>query len=1716
MDAPTDTPLARLAAKHGIADHYADIWGTAQRASEHTLKALLRTMGVASESEDSVARALRELEVAEWQRPLPAVVVVRESELPVAVPLSFSDSRRDAALAWRVVEEGGNTHGGEFRPRELSLITRSPGEKTEPGACTRYELLINLSLAPGYHRLELYHHDARIADTALIVTPDQCYRPAVLEGGGRVFGPALQLYALRSERNWGIGDFTDLKKTIEIWAAEGANLVGVNPLCALFPHNPLHCSPYSPSSRLFLNVLYLDVEAIADFVEFASAQALVSGRDFQMRLAGLREAGFVDYAGVALVKLTVLELLFQHFRDHHLAHNTERARAFRELNASEGKPLFRHALFEALQEHFHRQDSSVWGWPKWPEAYRHPRSREVAQFAEAHRDRIEFFQYLQWNCDLQLDSVGKRCLELALGVGLYLDLPVSIDSAGAEAWSNQSLYALSARVGCPPDDWNPNGQDWGLPPFIPRKLKESGYAPWIAILQHSMRHAGALRIDHVMGLLRLFWVPPRGIPSEGAYVYYPFEDLLGILALESQRNRCLVIGEDLGTVPNQVRDALAALGVLSYRLLYFEKNNDGQFKAPSEHPEQALISISTHDLPTLAGYWQGRDLDVRRELKLFPSEKLREEMVIARAQDRARLLLALERQGLLPDAISVDSGSVPVMTPELSRALHRYAARSPAQVMTIHIEDVTLQLDQVNIPATTLEHRNWQKKNEITLERLAYDPRFTSLTSALREERGGSKRPQVSARDARIVIPGSTYRLQLHKDFTFADAVRIVPYLSRLGITHCYCSSYLKARPGSAHGYDIIDHNSLNPEIGSPEDFDRFVTALKQHQMGQVLDIVPNHMGIMGCDNAWWLDVLENGPASAYSNFFDIDWDPLQEELRGKILLPILGDRYGAVLECGELKLAFNAERGSFAVFYHNHCLPIGPRQYPLLLRHRVDMLEASLADSPQLAAELQSLATAFEHLPQRSDVAAEKIAERHRDKEFHKQHLAELCARSPELIHAIDATVNEYNGTPGKPESFELLHQLLELQSYRVADWRVAADEINYRRFFDINDLAALRMENRDVFDATHKLILKLIADGAIEGLRVDHPDGLYDPVEYYVRLQEAAGTALSLQTREEPAPPAIYLVVEKILAVHEPLPRDWQVHGTTGYHFANLLNGLFVDPAGERPLDRFYAAFIGERLDFDEVLYESKKLILRHALSSELSVLAHDLDRIARADRRTRDFTLNQLRDALAEVIACFPVYRTYVREGRVSAMDRRYVDWAVARAKKLNPGVDVGIFDFIHDVLLLGACEGKSEQQAQAIVRFAMKFPQLTSPVMAKGLEDTAFYRYFRLASLNEVGGDPRRFSVSVNAFHLENQDRARRWRNAMAATSTHDNKRSEDVRARINVISELRQQWQEHVRRWSRVNRSKKSRVNDEFAPSRNHEYLLYQTLLGAWPLHEMDAPAQQEFKKRIEAYMIKAVREGKRETSWIHPDHDYESAITRFVHALLAPGEKNLFLADFVPFQSRVARLGLGNSLSQTLIKLTAPGVPDTYQGTEVWDFSLVDPDNRRPVDYARREAMLRELQERLSAPGKGFSARVRALLDTAEDGHAKLYLTWKTLALRRDKPVLFEQGDYLPLAARGSRAENLLAFARRCGDDHVIVVVPRLLANLALENEQLPLGEAVWGDTALEVSFGPPAVRYANVLTGEMLENVMTNGKASLSVATVLANFTVALLAVAG
>jgi (1->4)-alpha-D-glucan 1-alpha-D-glucosylmutase len=881
-------------------------------------------------------------------------------------------------------------------------------------------------------------------------------------------------------------------------------------------------------------------------------------------------------------------------------------------------------------------------------------------------------------------------------------------------------------------------------------------------------------------------------------------------------------------------------------------------------------------------------------------------------------------------------------------------------------------------------------------------------------------------RTARAHPPRATYRVQFHGGFTFDDAAVIAGYLADLGVSHLYSSPYLQAVPGSRHGYDVIDHGRVNEELGGAEGHTRLCFTLARHGLGQILDVVPNHMAIAARGNAWWWDVLENGPSSRYASYFDVDWDPPESRLRNTVLIPVLGEHYGRALEAGALRL--HRDGAIFTITYHEHAFPVAPPS-----------LDEPLATAAARARSdtLAFIAEALGRLPLSTATDWLSVQQRHRDKEVLRGLLERLLREEPEVAAAVSRVVDEINASP------DALDALLEGQNYRLAFWRTAGRDLGYRRFFDINSLVGLRTEEDRVFADTHALVLRWLADGMLDGVRIDHPDGLRDPEHYFRRLHSASPTA--------------WTVAEKILAPGERLRESWAVDGTTGYDFLNRVGGLFVDPEGDKPLTAFYADFTGEATDFAAVARQKKHLVMREVLGSDVNRLTALFLDVCERHRRHRDYTRHELHEMLREVIACFPVYRTYVRPGaELHADDVARLTEAIEAARAARPDLDADLFDFFRDLLLL-RLPGATEHE------LVMRVQQLTGPVMAKGVEDTAFYGFNRLVALNEVGGDPGRFGVSVEQFHRECAEAQARWPRTMLATSTHDTKRGEDVRARLCLLSEIPEGWSAAVRRWAATNEP--HRRGDW--PDKNAEYLLYQTLVGAWPIAS----------ERVAAYMEKAAREAKVHTSWTDPRPGYEEALRGFVVDVLADDE---FRNDLERFVVTLVEPGRITSLSQTLIKLTAPGVPDLYQGTELWTLTLVDPDNRAPVDYALRRRLLDELDD----------ATPEAVWRRIDEGLPKLWVIRQALGLRRRRPELFgARGDYRPLEPRGVRARHAVAFMR---GDGVITVAPRLVLGLGGE----------WGDTSLEL----PAGRWRNELTGDLLSG------GSVRLADLTRRFPVALL----
>jgi (1->4)-alpha-D-glucan 1-alpha-D-glucosylmutase len=871
----------------------------------------------------------------------------------------------------------------------------------------------------------------------------------------------------------------------------------------------------------------------------------------------------------------------------------------------------------------------------------------------------------------------------------------------------------------------------------------------------------------------------------------------------------------------------------------------------------------------------------------------------------------------------------------------------------------------------------------------------------------------------------STYRLQLHEHFGFDAAASVLPYLQSLGISHVYCSPIWRARPGSTHGYDVVDHSRISDELGGEAAFRSFASKAQAHGMGLLLDIVPNHMGVFGRDNPWWQGVLENGQASEFAAYFDIDWHPPNKALDAKLLVPVLGDHYGNVLDAGELKLGFDADHGSFALDYAEHRFPLDPKTYPMLLRGLDHLLPAQLIEN-------------FDALPSRDDVDEGSRVLRRAQQIALKAELARL-ATDPAVASAIDSLLVSIN----EEETHDRLGDLHDAQAFRLSYWRAASGEINYRRFFDVNSLAAVRIEDERVFEATQGLALDLCAEGVVDGLRVDHSDGLHDPAQYFERLQSAYAKRVAAEASKP-----FYVIAEKIVAEHEQLPREWAISGTTGYEYAVLVNGLFVERRNAARLERVWQGFTENRTPYAETVRLGKQRVARKSLAAEATVLANALQRIALTDRKTRDYSLDDLREALQDVAACMPVYRTYVA-GSVSAQDVRFVDIAIDGARRTSEVNDRTVFDFIRRCLLA--------TDSELTNRFARRFQQFTSPVAAKGVEDTAFYRYHRLVSLNEVGGTPAVFGISADAFHAANAQRLRDWPNTMLATSTHDNKRSEDVRHRIDVLSEQPAALRLGLRHWKAAVDRGRPLQGGERVPSHEDLYLLYQTLLGSLPADGFRDGEIGPYRERIQAYMLKAVREAKVHASWDRPNEAYERAQHDLIGRVLNEQAGNALLAELLQRAADIAWLGALNSLSATVLKFTSPGIPDTYQGTELIDLSLVDPDNRRPVDYAARRAAIEQFDSGVNP---------RELARAATDGRIKLWCIRKLLRLRSEHPALFASGAYVPLRVRGTARNSAIAFARRGKDATLIVVACRKLASMNLARGELP-GREAWGDTQI-------------------------------------------------
>ena len=936
-------------------------------------------------------------------------------------------------------------------------------------------------------------------------------------------------------------------------------------------------------------------------------------------------------------------------------------------------------------------------------------------------------------------------------------------------------------------------------------------------------------------------------------------------------------------------------------------------------------------------------------------------------------------------------------------------------------------------------------------------------------------------------LPSATYRLQLNQDFRFADALKILDYLHQLGISDVYLSPILASKKGSGHGYDVTDPSRINPELGTEEEFATFQAELQNRGMGLVLDTVPNHMAA-SAENPWWMDVLENGAQSAFAAFFDIEWHPHSRSLDGKILLPVLGRPFGEALDAGEIKLTF--QDGRFFFQYFDSLFPLTPRSYHAILEYRVDRLKKLLGEEAPPYHEYSGILASVRELYAGDRRSAETPAERRLRFESSRERLRSLITSSKEVARFVDEHVAEINGTQGDPGSFRFLQRLLAEQNYKLAFWQNLNESINYRRFFTIAELVGVRVEDPLVFEATHGLILRLVAKNPAAGLRIDHIDGLRDPLAYLNKLQERLSSDETRKDRPS------YLLVEKILARNEELPSDWPVCGTTGYDYLNEANGVFVEPQGARRMEEIYSAFIGRKQNFADLVYQKKKLVMNTLLGVEMRTLGRQLAELAAQDRYARELNREQLIDALIEVTACLSVYRTYIRNMDLPAQATQYIEEALVAARKRAPHLNSACFDFVRDVLLILNPPHVLVDQREARLAFVMRWQQFTGPIVAKGLEDTSLYVYHPLLSLNEVGGDPSPAdAASLEDFYAFLQSGSR-GPGSLNATASHDTKRSEDVRARLNALSEMPSEWKEHLQRWAKHNEQHKERLSGQPVPDRNEEYFLYQTLLGVWPLDQEDSG---KLLKRVQEHILKATREAMVHTRWTRPNQPHEDALLRFVERILSSETNREFLQDFRAFQEKVAYFGMINGLSQTLLKIASPGVPDFYQGSELWDLRLVDPDNRGPIDFAKRAAAVETLAEADSAQ------LPRNLIGNWQDGCIKLYLIWKAISFRRDHADLFREGEFIPLQSAGAYSRNVAAFIRKRGNSFVLAAVPRWLSTVPAKGN----GVFDWSDTAIAVPGNFPS-ESSSILTRRKLSLKKEAGQQRVMASDLFQDFTVA------
>lgn len=1564
--------IADIATALGVDLQYVDGNGREHIVSDETLKCIVGALGF--QIDERYQQHTLDSIIASRAEQLIEPVFANLEYAPITVPLNGIKSSN--GVTWRL-EGAGRSWTGE-----------SANSDTDASS-----VFVTLpTLAPGYYRLHIDTPD-RKGDALIIQAPEKAYCPSDLDFGTG-WGVSIQLYELTDGNDWGVGDFTVLRELIDGVSRLGADAVGINPLHALFYTDHEKVSPYSPSSRLFRNPLYLDVSRVAGASACERLPRLWRSEYFKCLLNVSRERKWINYRKVADRKHAALEQCFEGLQaiPNMLAE-------FDAWVAKQDKEAWQFAKFEALSE--------IWGpdWRLWPTKYKNSR----VDLPPELENRARYHLYLQWQIERQLHGVQQLAKRRGMSVGLYQDLALGSDPAGAEVWAHNDAYMDGIHLGAPADALNPSGQDWGFQPMNPYQLRENEYRPFIHLLRRNMDYAGALRLDHILGLWRQFWIPEGKSATDGTYIHLPWKEMLAIVMLESQRQSCLIVGEDLGTVPIGLREQLMRSGILSYRLLYFESDSDGLPLSSEVYPGEALTAVSTHDLPQFGAWWNNQDMELRDKLHLWPNDESRAREMEERSRFRNALSAKFSQAS---SSATSDYG--------LTEAAYQHLAKTPCRLLMVQPDDLLGIEEPINVPGTTgAMYPNWSRHMMPPVRDLLADPRFLRVVNVIHEV--GRRAPSEHSDSPWV----ATYRFQLGTDFTLTALSKKLAYFADLGISHLYLSPILRSRSRSSHGYDLVDPTSIDPDLGGLRAFLKLCTESHSTGLSIMVDCVPNHMAA-DPDNRLWRSLLLWGRDSQYRDNFDVDWSAPQT--CGKLILPILGKGINEVINSNELLLLLVGDYPHWR--YFDNEIPFSVSGMGALLR-----IWKSRTDDQSLLKKMEELLKLWR--------SSQTCSGRKRRIKGWKLLAAWYdFMRAPKLV----AVLTEFLNACSSDKS--TIAYLAEQQSYWLCDWHRADWELNYRRFFDINGLVGVAQQRPEVFAQSHAFLMMLLSRKLIEGIRIDHVDGLQEPTDYLCRLNHIRDTT-GLQ--------ASRIYVEKILASGESLPCDWDINGTTGYDYLNICTRLLLDRDGVKDMHSLWQIAAPDQSNFTQVLHDSKMLILDQNCGG-------DIDRVKRLFPKNR---LNaNFASVLKSYIAALPVYRTYMVSNRSpNSRDEKYIHDAM---EKTIADEDHSAYDVLREVLL-NPSEGFMQEVRERV-------QQISTTVAAKGLEDTALYRYMGVLAENDVGGDPVAPAISIDGFHQWISLRLTKPHElgGMLTTSTHDTKRGEDSRARLIALTEFADQWEQVL-----------SLIERDFAKNGygmthfSDRYLVYQTLLASWPpeyfQYSLSSDFLHDFKERIEGYVVKALREAKLRSSWRNPNSTYERSVLRFTNAFM---DSDIFTERFIPFVGKVARIGALNSLVMLGLKLTLPGLPDLYQGCELWDLSLVDPDNRRPVDFDMRYAILRKIR------AVNWKQRAREWFHDASlhwyDGYIKFGAMVRLLDLRKQEDSPLVNGDYTPILAVGSQSDSVFAFQRCANERRVIVIAGLRWARRLMQENEIRLASADWSDTTCEL----PSGSWRDILTG--------------------------------